>query len=260
MFNRSTTSGHSLCSKGPIIKAGSNTNPKSHKKATNWSDGDTTGLLEFLIEELPKVGNGNFKRSTWMAASFFISTKFKVTNGGAKYADGCEHRFQLLKKQYDAVVNLKNASGFTYSDKDSAGITLPQADVWSRYVKPFKSKGFIYFKLVKALISKKGKVEFVFHPATNPITADLSGIHNIPLLIPTTGSPSLNLKQLTAVVDETTRASHQQPGITPQGDLNVMPTSVPSSYLSLSIASKSTSSTVTISVVQRERCLPQLST
>jgi hypothetical protein len=40
-----------------------------------------------------------------------------------------------MKKQFEAVVALKNASGFTYSDKDGAGITLAQADVWNRYVK-----------------------------------------------------------------------------------------------------------------------------
>ncbi|KAL4074554.1 hypothetical protein V8B97DRAFT_2022774 [Scleroderma yunnanense] len=174
MSDRLTTSGHSLCSKGPVIKAGSNTNPKSYKKATNWSDGDTTALLEFLIEELPKVGNGNFKKSTWMAASSFISTKFRVTKGGQKM-------LMHLKKQHDAIVNLKNVSGFTYSDKDSAGIMLSQADVWSRYVKPFKSKGFTYFKLVKALVLKKGKGEFTFHPTTNPITVDLSGLHDVSL-------------------------------------------------------------------------------
>lgn len=40
-----------------------------------------------------------------------------------------------MKKQYDGVVALKNASGFTYSDKDGAGIKPEQKDIWKRYVK-----------------------------------------------------------------------------------------------------------------------------
>jgi len=40
-----------------------------------------------------------------------------------------------LKKHYEAVVDLKNASGFTYSDKDGARITLVQTNVWKRYIK-----------------------------------------------------------------------------------------------------------------------------
>ena len=40
-----------------------------------------------------------------------------------------------MQNQYFTVVGLKNASGFTYSEKDGAGITLLQADIWNRYVK-----------------------------------------------------------------------------------------------------------------------------
>jgi len=82
MSDRSTSSGHSLHLKGLVIKIGGSTKPKSHKKAAYWSDEDTTALLEFLIEELPKAGNGNFKKSTWTAASSLISTKFGITKGG----------------------------------------------------------------------------------------------------------------------------------------------------------------------------------
>jgi len=82
MSDRSTSSGHSLHLKGLVIKIGGSTKPKSHKKAAYWSDEDTTALLEFLIEELPKAGDGNFKKSTWTAASSLISTKFGITKGG----------------------------------------------------------------------------------------------------------------------------------------------------------------------------------
>ncbi|KIM57280.1 hypothetical protein SCLCIDRAFT_130785 [Scleroderma citrinum Foug A] len=82
MSDRSTSSGHSLCSKGPVVDLGISSKPKSCKKAANWSAEDTTTLLEFLLEELPKIGDGNFKRSTWTAAASLISTKHKITKGG----------------------------------------------------------------------------------------------------------------------------------------------------------------------------------
>ena len=96
MSDRSTSSGHSLHSKGPVVDLGISSKPKSHKKAANWSAEDTTTLLEFLLEELPKIGDGNLKRSMWTAAASLISTKHKITKGGGvKDADACECRFQL---------------------------------------------------------------------------------------------------------------------------------------------------------------------
>ena len=40
-----------------------------------------------------------------------------------------------LKKQYEAVLDLKDTLGFTYSDKDGAGVTLARADTWTKFVK-----------------------------------------------------------------------------------------------------------------------------
>ena len=40
-----------------------------------------------------------------------------------------------LKKQYEVVLDLKDTSGFTYSDKDGAGVTLARADTWTKFVK-----------------------------------------------------------------------------------------------------------------------------
>ena len=57
MSDRSTSSGHSLRSKGPVVDHEISSKPKSHKKAANWLAEDTTTLLEFLLEELPKIGD-----------------------------------------------------------------------------------------------------------------------------------------------------------------------------------------------------------
>ena len=41
-----------------------------------------------------------------------------------------------MKKHYDGVFDLKTSvSGFAYSDKEGAGITLAQKDIWTRYTK-----------------------------------------------------------------------------------------------------------------------------
>ena len=102
---------------------------------------------------------------------------------------------------------------------------------------------------------KKGKGHFIFRPTTNPTTADASASvsHDIPPPTLISSGASLNLEQLTVAADEITRASRQQPVVTPRipgtwsgtSDPNSMPTSAPSSYLSPSVASESTSSAVT---------------
>jgi len=96
MSDRSHSS-HSLHLKGPVIESESNTTKtKPHKKAAHWTDKDTTTLLEFLIKELPKASNGNFKRSTWTAVASLFSTQSGITKWGVKDADSCECRFQLV--------------------------------------------------------------------------------------------------------------------------------------------------------------------
>jgi hypothetical protein len=40
-----------------------------------------------------------------------------------------------MKGLYNAVINIKNTSGFTWSDEHGAGIALKDDDVWTRYVK-----------------------------------------------------------------------------------------------------------------------------
>ncbi|KIK91491.1 hypothetical protein PAXRUDRAFT_105763, partial [Paxillus rubicundulus Ve08.2h10] len=70
---RSSLSSHSLCSQGPIVnplEIGGTQGSKTRKQAANWSDEETTALLEFLIGELPKAGDSaNFKKTAWTAAA-----------------------------------------------------------------------------------------------------------------------------------------------------------------------------------------------
>ncbi|KAF8451136.1 hypothetical protein L210DRAFT_858920 [Boletus edulis BED1] len=103
MSDSSVSSGRSLHSQGPIIDpllaASGRTQTQSlkvRKKAASWNEEETTALLEFLITESPKSGDGNFKRVTWTAAASLMATRFVVVKGGPKDADACECRFQLV--------------------------------------------------------------------------------------------------------------------------------------------------------------------
>ncbi|KAG9310914.1 hypothetical protein JVU11DRAFT_8777 [Chiua virens] len=88
-----------------------------------------------------------------------------------------------MKKQHAAVVALKNASGFTYSDKDGAVIALEQKDVWSRYVKshintkPFKNKGFVHFNSMEHFASSTSKGKFLFQPPGASSTSHSTAIN-----------------------------------------------------------------------------------
>ncbi|KAH0825838.1 hypothetical protein J3R83DRAFT_7821 [Lanmaoa asiatica] len=135
-----------------------------------------------------------------MAAASYIALKFPVMKGGPKETEACEHRFQLMRNQYFTIVALKNASSFTYSDKDGAGITLMQANVWNRYVKshkhvkPFLSEGFICFNSVTCFIPDTSKGKFIYQAPMD------TGQFN----------SALNLNQLSAAMNEIAGTSDQQ--------------------------------------------------
>ncbi|KAI9568611.1 hypothetical protein HD554DRAFT_2172383 [Boletus coccyginus] len=71
-FSR-VSSARSLHSHGPIINPlhlRDSHHSKARKKAVHWNEEETTALLEFLITELPKRGDGNFKKSNLSAKPF----------------------------------------------------------------------------------------------------------------------------------------------------------------------------------------------
>ncbi|KIK81947.1 hypothetical protein PAXRUDRAFT_110068, partial [Paxillus rubicundulus Ve08.2h10] len=68
---------------------------------------------------------------------------------------------------YYAVLDLKNASGLTYTDQEGAGVTLQDKDIWDRYIKvnkhaaPFQNKGFVHFNKVEPLLPSCSKGEYI---------------------------------------------------------------------------------------------------
>jgi hypothetical protein len=99
MSGTSTTSSRSLRSQGPVVdplRIGDRQTSKARKKASQWNDEETTALLEYLITELPRAGDGNnFKKVTWTGAASLMAARFTVTKGGDKDSEACERRFQL---------------------------------------------------------------------------------------------------------------------------------------------------------------------
>ncbi|KAG1836262.1 hypothetical protein C8R48DRAFT_782988 [Suillus tomentosus] len=145
-----TGSTRSLQSQGPADKKAEGTGT-SRKAAAIWTKEEETSLLESLLNALSSSGDGGFKAPAFNAATL-----------------------------YNAVVNIKNTSGFTWSDDNGAGIALKDDDVWVRYVKhhptakPFRTKGFSHLALMEQLVSSQGKGKYVFQPHSTSTSATLN--------------------------------------------------------------------------------------
>ncbi|KAI6102202.1 hypothetical protein F5141DRAFT_1217780 [Pisolithus sp. B1] len=98
---------------------------------------EEAALLGFLYSHLGQVADGNLKKVMWNATTVHMARNFSPSkNAGNKTAEACEQKFKMLKKYYYAVTDLKCvASGFAYSDKSGAMITLENVDLWDHYVK-----------------------------------------------------------------------------------------------------------------------------
>ncbi|KIK78739.1 hypothetical protein PAXRUDRAFT_163157, partial [Paxillus rubicundulus Ve08.2h10] len=55
------------------------------KNPAVWTTDEESTLLNFLFSELPKIGNGNFKKAMWNAASSHLMTKFPPSASQGRY-------------------------------------------------------------------------------------------------------------------------------------------------------------------------------
>ncbi|KAI6127129.1 hypothetical protein F5141DRAFT_1210443 [Pisolithus sp. B1] len=85
------------------------------------------------------------------------------TKGAPKTVKACKERWQRMKKTFDIVDCIANASGFTYSCELGASIGLENEGVWSDFVKKnkhaglFQNKGWPHYEKMKLLMPSKGK-------------------------------------------------------------------------------------------------------
>ncbi|KAG1733162.1 hypothetical protein EDB19DRAFT_2041319 [Suillus lakei] len=70
-------------------------------------------FVNFLLSEFSVSGDGNPKESTLNAAASKLKERFPNASGAEKTADACKNKWQSLKSAYNAVVDIKNTSGFT---------------------------------------------------------------------------------------------------------------------------------------------------
>ncbi|KIK77789.1 hypothetical protein PAXRUDRAFT_776420 [Paxillus rubicundulus Ve08.2h10] len=66
--------------------------------------------------------------------------------------DGCRSEWTTLKAAYHAVVDIKNTSGFTWSDDQG----------WHPAARPFKNKGFKHFHTIEQMMPEILKGTHVF--------------------------------------------------------------------------------------------------
>ncbi|KIK77490.1 hypothetical protein PAXRUDRAFT_114796, partial [Paxillus rubicundulus Ve08.2h10] len=100
-----------------------------------WTEEEETFSIDFLISEFASSGDGGFKKSTFQEAAKCPKVKFLQQVGGEKTVASFQSKFQGLKKSYNAVIDIKNTSGFTWNDQNGAGIALKNHDVWDGYAK-----------------------------------------------------------------------------------------------------------------------------
>ena len=95
----------SLCSKGiinPFDLDGTLNGRKSRKKAAHWTNEQEETLLDFLHGKIHSMGDGNFKKSTYTAASNYLMYKYPIHTlphgdvEGEKTADLCERKFKSV--------------------------------------------------------------------------------------------------------------------------------------------------------------------
>ncbi|KAG2143510.1 uncharacterized protein EDB93DRAFT_1251923 [Suillus bovinus] len=140
----SDKSTHSLCSCGTIdqveLKKG------KRKPAASWTSDEEAVCVDFLLSHFSASGDGNFKTPTLTAAANLLKERFSNASGAEKTASVCKTKWQSLKSGYNAVLDIKNTSGFMWSDEYGVGIVTKDDDVWNWYIKwrpaakPFKNK------------------------------------------------------------------------------------------------------------------------
>ncbi|KAG1836474.1 hypothetical protein DFJ58DRAFT_734961 [Suillus subalutaceus] len=120
---------------------------QSRKPAAYWTKQEEESFLQFLSEQKSITGDGNFKTKTFNDASNHLKEKFPKQKGAEKTRSVCNSKWTNLKSAYTAVVEIKRASGFTWTDDHGLELLWRVKSAWAAFVKgraaakPFKNKG-----------------------------------------------------------------------------------------------------------------------
>ncbi|KAG2160043.1 uncharacterized protein EDB93DRAFT_1261280 [Suillus bovinus] len=220
----SVSSTRSLQSQGPVNEKDMlSRSERTCKAPAHWTHEEEARFLQYLLTHKAQAGDTmSFKNTTFQAAADDINQSFPAQHGGAKTASVCKTKWTNLKDSYNAVINIKKTSGFSWSDELGAGITDAHGDIWEKYVKNspaaklFKTKGFSHFNTIDQIMPQgpsTARGKFVKHqpqassamPSVAPSESSSSILMPPPLYPPghtPTMSNSMNLTQLVSATDE----------------------------------------------------------
>ncbi|KIM62854.1 hypothetical protein SCLCIDRAFT_118751, partial [Scleroderma citrinum Foug A] len=129
-----------------------------------WGKEHVKEMLDFLIDKLPEMGDGEFKMQTWNQVAVHMRSKFPLAEGeGERTAESCRSKFTRLKEDFVVVKALKSASGFHFSEERGACIMLETQDTWLDFVKhnqgssKFHNKGFDFYDEMLQLVPHKAQ-------------------------------------------------------------------------------------------------------
>ncbi|KAI6102450.1 hypothetical protein EDD16DRAFT_1525598 [Pisolithus croceorrhizus] len=130
----SVQSNHSLHSLGPVdLSDVEKSNPR--KIPAKWTEEEEHAFVLYLQEQVPAAGDGvNFLKKYFNSTTQHLKDKFPNQHGGKKTASTCSSKWTLLKEEYFAVIDLKSASGFTWSDEHGARMASCNP-IWKDYIK-----------------------------------------------------------------------------------------------------------------------------
>ncbi|KIO11961.1 hypothetical protein M404DRAFT_125381, partial [Pisolithus tinctorius Marx 270] len=129
----------------------------------SWSDKDMFALLDFINSHKATAGDSlNFKVPFWNAhaASLMLANPEK---GGPKTPKSCKEKWKRLQSTYMVIDHLSHSSGFVYSPKSGADISVANENSWDGYMKvhkdtaPYKNKGWLFYDRMSVLIPSKCK-------------------------------------------------------------------------------------------------------
>ncbi|KAG2359037.1 hypothetical protein BDR07DRAFT_1488694 [Suillus spraguei] len=128
---------------------------------------------------------------TFNQAATNLKEKFKQQRGAEKTG-------AVFEKAYHSIIEIKCTSGFTWSDENGAGITDRKDDVWARFTKshphakPYMSKGFEHFNIIKQLMPNQTKNSHMYWPTavSTPIPPATESAAPPPVAPPPAAPPS----------------------------------------------------------------------
>ncbi|KAG9308199.1 hypothetical protein JVU11DRAFT_12296 [Chiua virens] len=184
------------------------------------------------------VGAGdsvNFTKKHFNNATQHLKTKFPNQQGGEKNGASCQTKWTSLKEEYFAVVNLKAALGFTWSDNTGAGKGKSH-----KHASRFRNKGFLVFEIIAEMMPLEGQGLHVFcpggkHHGGKSVLKPSDPAPSSDLLTPPASDPFSKSVIPSAPAATTTQAvvSGSQAIFSPACDVSTPP-SVPSSFLQAS--------------------------